>query len=32
MAVHIITDSTSDLTVQEAQELNVHLIHMRVIF
>ncbi|MCI8399671.1 MAG: DegV family protein [Oscillibacter sp.] len=32
MAVHIITDSTSDLTVQEAQALNVRLIHMRVIF
>lgn len=32
MAVRIITDSTSDLTVQEAEALNVHLIHMRVIF
>lgn len=32
MAVHIITDSTSDLTVQEAQALNVRLIHMRVTF
>ena len=32
MAVHIITDSTSDLTVQAAQALNVRLIHMRVIF
>lgn len=30
--VHIITDSTSDLTVQEAEALNVRLIHMRVIF
>ena len=30
--VHIITDSTSDLTVQEAEQLNVRLIHMRVIF
>lgn len=32
MAVHIITDSTSDLTVQEARSLGVHLIPMRVIF
>ena len=30
--VHILTDSTSDLTVQEAEELGVRLIHMRVIF
>ena len=30
--VQIITDSTSDLTAQEAAALNVHLIHMRVIF
>ena len=30
--IHIITDSTSDLTVQEAEALNVRLIHMRVIF
>ena len=30
--VHIITDSTSDLTVQEAEQLNIRLIHMRVIF
>lgn len=32
MAIEIITDSTSDLTIQEAQERNVHLIPMRVIF
>lgn len=32
MAVQIITDSTSDLTEQEQQELNVHMLHMRVIF
>lgn len=32
MAVHIITDSTSDLTAREAERLNVRLIHMRVIF
>ncbi len=30
--VQIITDSTSDLTTQEAAALHVHLIHMRVIF
>ncbi len=32
MAVQIITDSTSDLTEQEQRELNVHMLHMRVIF
>ena len=32
MAVSIITDSTSDLTAEELQALNVHMIHMRVIF
>ena len=32
MAVQIITDSTSDLTNEELQELNVHVIRMRVIF
>ena len=32
MAIEIITDSTSDLTAQEARERNVHLIPMRVIF
>lgn len=32
MAVQIITDSTSDLTAEELKELNVHMIHMRVIF
>lgn len=32
MAIHIITDSTSDLTEEELQQLNVHMIHMRVIF
>ena len=32
MAVHIITDSTSDLTNEELRELNVHVIRMRVIF
>lgn len=30
--VHILTDSTSDLTAEELQALNVHMIHMRVIF
>ena len=30
--VHIITDSTSDLTAEELKELNVQMIHMRVIF
>lgn len=29
MAVHIITDSTSDLTNEELRELNVHVIRMR---
>jgi DegV family protein with EDD domain len=32
MAIQIITDSTSDLTEEELQKLNVHMIHMRVIF
>ena len=32
MAVQIITDSTSDLTAEELKELNVQMIHMRVIF
>ena len=32
MAVQIITDSASDLRPELAKELNVHLIHMRVIF
>lgn len=32
MAIHIITDSTSDLTDQELRELDVRMIHMRVIF
>ena len=32
MAVQIITASTSDLTEQEQRELNVHMLHMRVIF
>lgn len=32
MAVQIITDSASDLSPEKARELNVHLIHMRVIF
>ena len=32
MAVQSITDSTSDLTAQEQRELNVHMLHMRVIF
>lgn len=32
MAVQIITDSTSDLTEQGQRELNVHMLHMRVIF
>ena len=32
MAVHIITDSTSDLSAEDLQKLNVHMIHMRVIF
>lgn len=32
MAIEIITDSTSDLTREEARELDVHLIPMRVIF
>lgn len=32
MAIKIVTDSVSDLTVEEAQELNVQLLHMRVIF
>lgn len=32
MAVQILTDSTSDLTEQEQRELNVHMLHMRVIF
>lgn len=30
--IHIVTDSTSDLTTQEAEALGVRLIHMRVIF
>lgn len=30
--IHIVTDSTSDLTAQEAEALGVRLIHMRVIF
>ena len=30
--VHIITDSTSDLTAEELRQLDVHMIHMRVIF
>ena len=32
MAVQIITDSTCDLTLEEARNLNVHMIHMRVVF
>lgn len=32
MAIHIITDSTSDLSAEELRQLNVHMIHMRVIF
>lgn len=32
MAVQIITDSTCDLSREEAQALNVHMIHMRVVF
>ena len=32
MAVQIITDSTSDLTAEELKEMNVQMIHMRVIF
>ncbi|WP_295584361.1 DegV family protein [uncultured Oscillibacter sp.] len=32
MAVQILTDSTSDLTEEELRELNVHMLHMRVIF
>lgn len=32
MAVQIITDSASDLSPELAKELNVHLMHMRVIF
>ena len=32
MAVQIITDSASDLRPELAKELNVHMIHMRVIF
>ena len=30
--IHIVTDSTSDLTTQEAEAFGVRLIHMRVIF
>lgn len=32
MAIQIITDSTSDLTAEELEEMHVHMIHMRVIF
>lgn len=32
MAVQILTDSTSDLIEEELRELNVHMLHMRVIF
>ena len=32
MAIKIITDSTSDLTEEEVQKFNIHMIHMRVIF
>ena len=32
MAIQIITDSTCDLSREEAQALNVHMIHMRVVF
>jgi DegV family protein with EDD domain len=32
MAVQIITDSTCDLSREQAQALNVHMIHMRVVF
>lgn len=32
MAVRILTDSTSDLTEQEQREMDVHMLHMRVIF
>ena len=32
MAVQIITDSTCDLSNEQARDLNVHMIHMRVVF
>ena len=32
MAVQIITDSTCDLSNEQARALNVHMIHMRVVF
>ena len=32
MAVQIITDSTCDLTPEEARNFNVHMIQMRVVF
>ena len=32
MAIQIITDSTSDLTEEDLRALNVHMLHMRVIF
>ncbi len=32
MAIHILTDSTSDLTEEELRTLDVGMIHMRVIF
>ena len=32
MAVHILTDSTSDLTDEELEALHVHIIRMRVVF
>lgn len=32
MAVQIITDSTCDLSNEEAQAMNVHMLHMRVVF
>ncbi len=32
MAIHIVTDSPSDLSPEDAQRLNIQVIPMRVIF